>query len=1031
MRNIYILLFSIVFCSSMLAQKITVKGRITSLEEPEGIPGVTIVIKGTTTGTVTDLDGNYSITVPSENSLLTISSIGFITEEIKVGNRSVINLTLEADVKVLDEVVVVGYGEQKKASIVGAVSNMKNDDLKRAAPSNLTAAIGGRVTGALVRLGDGNIGGGDARYSSGELDNAQIFIRGKATTNTATPLILVDGVESSFSRINPEDVEQFSILKDASATAIYGVRGANGVILVTTKQGSVGKPRITLNLQRRMHQPLKFPHPLGAYDYAVLYNEANRNMGSKETYSDEDLEHWRLGDDPYGHPDVDWYDEVIKNHFFEDQCNLNITGGTESVKYYVSAEYNHAGGPFKAGKDRDNDYKRYNLRSNLDFKITKTTDLSVKLNGRQESRGDINYGESTGQRYYGSFWYGIVSSAINIAPIYNPDGTYAYGNDNNWNLRSILDEGGYRVRLSNTLDANLNLKQKLDFVLRGLSARIMFGSTFSSGSRRIIGGETIPALWYYDPVSGNYTLKRAEAAKSFSVDNSNLPYQRRMHWEFALNYDRTFAENHKVGALFLYTQDSSESNYDLPVSHRGFAGRVTYAYKSKYLAEVNMGYNGSDQFNKDNRYALFPSASLGWVISEEQFMKEHVKFIDFMKLRGSYGTAGNDKIGGYRYLYKYEFNPTSGRWTDYQNEIYNFGVTPNSQSGIQEGTLGNDKVSWEVAKKANVGIDLYFWKNRFKFTVDLFQEKRSNILAIRQDIPTQTGLTSSKLPAQNIGKVTNKGYEFELSYSQTFGNFDVNIGGNYTFARSNVDYMAEVQMRYPYMMSVNHPVGQPFGYVWTGQFYDYGDLTNPDVPKPSGKVYAGDLMFEDLNKDGVIDNYDRKAVGYSSIPEIIYGFNTSFAYKGFYLDLFWQGAAHVSSRYNNELRYEFYKNNAMPFHQDRWVYDPERGLDTRETAKYPSLIIGGSTWTKENSSFQYLNSAFLRLKTAEFGYTFPTTLCRQMHLEGLRIYLSGSNLLTFDNIGFIDPEYNSDTSGNRGNSYPQTKFYSLGLSISF
>ncbi|MDR1225247.1 MAG: TonB-dependent receptor [Tannerella sp.] len=1031
MKRLYILLSAILFCSSLWAQNITVKGKIISPEDPEGLPGVTVMIKDSGTGTVTGTDGSYTIRVPSQETILRFSSIGFVTREIEVGRQTVIDLSLEPDVKFLDEVVVVGYGEQKKASVVGAISSVKNEDLKKATPSNLTAAIGGRVTGALVRLGDGNVGGGDARYSSAELDNAQIFIRGKATTNTAVPLILVDGVESSFSRINPEDVEQFSVLKDAAATAVYGVRGANGVIIVTTRQGVAGKPKITLNMQGRMHEPLKFPHPLGAYDYAVLYNEANRNMGNKETYSEEAIEHWRLGDDPLRYPDVDWYDEVVKDHFFEEQINLNITGGTESVKYYVSGEYNHAGGPFAAVKRLENDYKRYNLRTNFDFKVTGTTDLSVKLNGRLESRGDINYGESTGQRYYGSFWYGILSSANNVAPVYNPNGTYTYGDGPNWNLRSILDEGGYRVRFSNSLDANLNLKQKLDFVLPGLSTRIMYGSTYSSGSRKVINPEQIPALWNYNPDTGKYSLARAEGAKSYGVDNNNLPYARRTHWEFALNYDRTFAGAHNVTALAIYTQDASESNNSLPVSHRGVAGRLTYDYKLKYLAEVNMGYNGSDQFDKDNRYALFPSVSLGWVLSEEDFMKNHVGFINFLKFRGSYGTAGNDKIGSYRYLYQYEFNTTNSRWTDYQHEIYNFGVTPVSQNGMREGTLGNDNVTWEVAKKANIGVDLRLWKNRIKFTADVFREKRDNILAVRADIPIQTGLTTSKLPAQNIRKVSNKGYELELSYMDTFGDFEVSIGGNYTYARSNVDYMAEVQMLYPHMMSVNHPVGQPFGYVWTGKFYDYDDLTDPNVPKPSGTVYAGDLMFEDVNGDGVIDNYDRKAVGYTTVPEIIYGFNTGVAYKGFYLDLFWQGAAHVSSRYNNELRYEFYSKNVLPFHKDRWVYDPERGLDTRETARYPSLIIGGSTWTRENSSFQYLNSAFLRLKTAEFGYSFPAAACKKMQLGGLRIFLSGSNLFTFDEIGFIDPEYNPDSTGNRGNSYPQTKFYAAGLSVTF
>jgi TonB-linked SusC/RagA family outer membrane protein len=1030
MKKIFILLFCIVICN-IQAQNISVKGRIISSEDREGIAGVNVLVKGTSQGTLTDVDGNYSISVPSTESVLKFSYIGFLNEEITVGNQTTINLSMKPDMTSLEEIVVVGYGEQKKASIVGAISNIKNEELKRAAPSNLTAAIGGRVTGALVRLGDGNVGGADARYSAAEMDNASIFIRGKATTNTATPLILVDGVESTFGRINPEVVEQFSVLKDASATAIYGVRGANGVILITTRQGVAGKPKVSLNAQMRLHQPLTYPHPLGAYDYAYLLNEANRNQGSAEPYSSADLEHWRLGDDPYGHPDVDWYDEVLKDYFVEEQYNIGITGGTEAVKYYVSSEYNHAGGPWDTAKDQENDYKRYNLRTNFDFKITPKTDLSVKLNGRLESRGDINYGESTGQRYYGSFWYGILSASPVAGPVYNPNKTYAYGDGPNWNLRSILDEGGYRWRLSNSLDANLNLKQKLDFILSGLSARIMFGSLFSSGSRKVINPETIPALWDYNPVNESYTLRRAEAARTVGLDNSNLPYSRRTQLEFALNYEKLIAQKHRVTAMAVYMQTESKSNFDLPVSHRGISGRITYDYMSKYLAEVNMGYNGSDQFDKNHRYALFPAASVGWILSEENFMKDNLPFINFLKLRGSYGLAGNDKIGSYRYLYKYEFNTTGGRWTDYQNEIYNFGVTPVQQTGMREGTLGNDKVSWEVAKKANLGMELYVLKNRIKFVADVFQEKRDNILAIRGDVPTQTGLTTAKLPAQNIGKVTNKGYEFELSYSDSFGDFDFSIGGNYTFARSNIDYIAEVQMKYEYQMKKNHPVGQPFGYVWTGKFYDVDDLTNPAIPKPAGTIYAGDLMFEDLNGDGIIDNYDTKAIGYSTIPEIIYGFNTNIGFKGFYADLFWQGAAHMSSRYTNELRYEFYAKNVLPFHQDRWVYDPERGLDTRATAKYPSLIPGGSTWTKANSSFQYLNSAFLRLKSVEVGYDIPKTMLKNGYLSAVRIFVSGSNLLTFDKIKFIDPEYNPESTGNRGNSYPQTKFYAVGLNVTF
>jgi len=1029
MKKIFALLFCIALFSSMQAQNFTVKGKVTSPDDPDGIAGVNVAIKNSDKGVITDVNGNYFISVPSKESVLIFSFLGFLPKEIKVGNQTNINVSMSTNATSLDEVVVVGYGEQKKASIVGAISTANNNDLKRAAPSNLTDNIAGHVTGALVRLGDGNVGGGDNRYSAGTLDDAAIFIRGKATTNSATPLILVDGVESSFSRINPEDVDQLSILKDASATAIYGVRGANGVILITTKSGSLGKPVVSVSAQVRRQSPLKFPKPLGAYDFARLYNEAEMNMGLSPKYSNADLEHWKLNDDPYGHPYADFYDNIVKPYFLEEQYIANIAGGTEAVKYYISGEYNYAGGPWKTTPEQENKYKRYNLRTNFDFKVTSSTNLSVKLNGRLESRGDLNYGESTGQRYYGSFWYGILASSIIAAPIYNPNGTYAHGSAQKWNLRMLLDKAGYRTRLSNTMDANLNLTQKLDFILKGLSARVMYGSTFTSGSRKVVNPEDPGDLWDYNATTQTYSKFFTAGPYTYNIDNSNLPNSGNTQMEAALNYEKHIAEVHNITAMVVAMQSRSESGYTLPVSHRGISGRITYDYMQKYLAEVNMGYNGSDQFSKGHRYAMFPSASIGWAITNESFMKD-VKFISFLKPRLSYGLAGNDQIGGYRYLYQYEFDPTNGGWTAYQNETYNFGVSPVSQSGMQEGTLGNNNVSWEIAKKANAGLDAQLWKNKIKLTADVFQEKRDNILAIRGDVPYQTGLVTSKLPAQNIGRVTNKGYEFELSYDDRFGNVDVGVGGTYTFAHNNIDYIAEVQMKYPYQMQAGHPIGQTFGYVWTGKFYDYPDLTNPNVPKPAGTLYAGDLMFKDLNGDGVIDNNDVTAIGYPQIPEIIYGFYTNLGYKGFYLNVFWQGAGHVSSEYYNELRYEF-SSNVLPFHLDRWAYYPDLGIDTRATAKYPSLIPGGSAQTKTTSSFQVLDASYLRLKTVEFGYYFPKKLIRKMQMSDLKLFISGSNVLTFDKIGWIDPEYNPYDSGNRGNSYPQTKFFAFGVNVTF
>ena len=1011
--------------ANRLHQDISVRGSIVSAEDGGGLPGVNVIVKGTSRATITDTDGNFEISVPSAESMLVFSLVGFKSKEILVGNRSQVTITMEPDIAALDEVIVVGYGSQEKASIVGAISNVDIDEMKKAAPSNLTSAIAGRVTGALVRLGDGNIGGGDDRYSTGVLDDAQIFIRGRATTNSAQPLILVDGVESSFSRINPEDIAQFSVLKDASATAVYGVRGANGVILITTKSGTVGKPRVTLNTQLRMQQPLNFPRPLGAYDYAVLFNEALRNAGQDPLYTDTDLEHWRTGDSPYTHPDVNWYNELVKDHFWEQQHDVNINGGTETVKYYISGEYDHAGGPFKAGEDLESTYDRYNLRTNFDFNITESTELSVKLNGRYEKKGDVNHGEPTGRRYYGSFWYDILGRLGNISPVYNPNGTFAFGENASWNAMADLKAGGYRTRLTNTAEANFNLRQKLDFVTPGLSFRTMFGLIYGSGTRKKMGGERDPALWDYNATTDEYTLRRAEAVRGYSIDR--LGYARRTHIEFALNYDKTIARDHRITAMGIYIQTSDESDAVLPVSYRGLAGRLTYAYKSKYLAEVNVGYNGSDQFSKENRYALLPAGSLGWVISEENFMKDNVGFIDFLKIRGSYGTAANDQIGSYRYLYRYEFQNTDRRWTDYSHEVYNFGITPESQTGIREGTLGNEDVTWEIARKANIGIDLEAVRSRLSLTVDVFQEKRDNILVIRQDVPTQTGLNSDKLPAQNLGKVTNKGFELALSYRQPVGDFSFTVGGTYTFARSNIDYIAEAQKEYDYQMRANKPIGQPFGYVWTGEFYDYDDLENPGIAKPEGTLYAGDLIFEDLNDDGVINDYDITAIGYPSIPEEIFGLNLDFSYKNVYISTFWQGASNISSRYGRELRYEF-APNILPFHKDRWVYDPERGLDTRETATYPSLIIGGSTQTTANSTFQLQNSEYLRLKAAEIGYNFPEHIVKKVRMSDLRVFISGSNLWTLSHIEYIDPEYRADA---RGNYYPQTRFYAIGLSASF
>ncbi len=1007
-----------------------VQGRIT---DQQGIPlqGSTIRVEGTNSGVISDADGRFRITVPGDGSMLTVSFVGYKNEQVKVNGDSELAVTLSEHPESLGEIVImVGYGTQRRESLVGSVSNFDMEKLRQAAPSNLTNAIGGRIPGLITRNMDGAIGGTQNRFSNGTLDDAQFFIRGKATTNGQQPLVLVDGVEGSFSRINPEDIEQFSVLKDASATAVYGVRGANGVVLITTRRGTVGAPKIKATSQVRMLQPLAFPRFLGSFDYASLYNEAQRNIGQPERYTAQDLKYYRTGEQPFTHPDVNWREVLTKDYSIEQQHVANVSGGTDKVVYYISGEFNQAGGLFVSTEQTRYNYRRFNLRSNLDFAVSPSTQFDIKINGRLN---DLNFGakgENSGQRVNATAWSDIVNRLPNTSPLYNPNGTYAVGDGVlGWNSLSDLYEGGFYRRLQNTLESNFTLTQKLDFLTKGLYIRGKYAMSFGSGSTKYNYEQ--PSIWSYNPNTQAYTLVRPATIPLYSINNAFQDYSRTQYMEASVNYDRTFGTNHQVTGMVVFIRTTDEIQIALPGSFQGVSGRVTYGFKGKYLVEGNMGYNGSDQFSKGNRYALFPAGALGWVISEEKFVKNNVRWLNFLKMRGSYGEIGNDQITGYNYLYRYEFtNPPAPLTSNTNPSYYSLGISPVGQVGLIEGTLGNDKVSWEIARKANIGIDIRLFKSRLSFTGDLFQEKRSNILAARMDIPSYTGLLSSKLPALNIGQVTNRGYEIELSYRDKLGQLGFSIGGNYTFVRNTVDYIAEIPQKYEYQMQKGNPIGTPFGYVWTGKFYDTPDLSNPAVPKPVGFVIPGDLMFKDLNADGIINSDDKTFAGYTDLPEKMFGFHLSLDFKGFDISTFWQGASNVSIRPSGPISNEF-GPNVQPFHKEgRWVYDPSRGLDTRATATYPALQIGGSAYTREASTFNLLNAEYLRLKTAEIGYTLPKVVTDKLRVASVRLFLNGFNLLTFDHLGkyHIDPEY----SGTPNGAYsPQNKFYAAGLNVTF
>jgi TonB-linked SusC/RagA family outer membrane protein len=1011
------------------------------------IPGATVIVRGTTIGAITDLQGRFTIEVPEYAKELQISFIGYESQIISIGNRTFFEITLVEKLTDLEEVVVVSYGTQKKESVIGAISGLKGESIKTIATSNLSNSIGGQMTGVFSKMGEGKPGD----------DDAQIYIRGKATLNSTDVLILVDGIESDFSRINPNDIESFSVLKDASATAVYGVRGANGVILVTTKRGVSNKTTVQFNSQVRLHRIIKYPKLLSSYDYARLYNEAYLNGGnSAGFFTEQDLKLFKTGEDPYGHPDINWFEELTEPNYFEHRHDLSVRGGTDKMRYYVSAEFVSQDGAYKQWDDQkyntNSTYDRLNFRMNFDFDLTKSSKLNISLSNRIENANDVRSGVIGEVSERNGIWDDIMGIPPMNNPLHNPDGSYGSYGTFGRDLRpyQTLRAGGYINGKDNFFQGSLKFIQKLDFITKGLSFHTMLGRTNKSGYTYRLS--EFPAIWRYEPIDGSYRQVSRLRMPETSISNNRI--RQTYYIESAFNYDRFFNEDHHVTGLLLYNHDKKSIGADAAINHLGIAGRITYGYKSKYFAEFNVGYNGSDAFQKGNRYALFPAGSLGWVISEEGFWKNNITFIDYLKIRGSYGTAGNDKLGNYAYLYRHIFEVMDRGYEELEKFGYWFGENVTKDKGvrgIKESSLGNDQVTWEVAVKQNIGFDLKMFKD-VGLSFDYFKENRSNILTQRNTVSQVLGLERDALPPENIGEVYNHGFEVELRYNRRFSsNWEFNMNSNFSYANNEIIYMDEILQQYDFMNRTGKSIGQYFGYQWTGEFYTYEELgyiwdeSNPDpnkyilpenaaplVPVPDDAVHPGDLKFVDRNGDGKIDTYDIGNIGYTDTPELIYGINLGLGYKNFRFDMFWQGAGLYSVNLGSTQLLTEFKNggNAHEIHLGRWAYfpsdDPDKHIDTRESATYPRLLADGSPQTRKSSTFQVLEGDYIRFKSAELSYTFPQRLLEPIGLEYLRVFIVGNNLLTFDKIGFIDPE-------NPGShaAYPQSMFFGFGVNLQF
>ena len=1026
-KILFLLLLLCASVSGLLAQGKRISGRVSS---SEGLPlsGVNVIEKGTSKGVITDSKGNFTIHVAGKNAVLEISSVGYVKEEVMAGDGPTVNVVLKTASNKLEDIVVVGYGTQRKVSVVGAISQVKATELQQSSTPNLSNSLAGRVAGVITIMGSGKPGN----------DNARVFIRGMATTNNTDPLVLVDGVERNWQQIDPADIESFSVLKDASATAVYGVRGANGVILITTKRGTRGRPVVTLSTQSAFQQPIRKPNYLGSYDFAVLTNEALRNDGKPEEYSAADLEHYRTHDSPYTHPDNDYYDDFLKKAAWQQLSNLSVRGGSDVLAYYISANYTHQEGLYKnfpnARYATNTNYDRINFRSNLDFYVSKTLQVGVDLTGRMETRRQPNFDLDLFDK--------IRRLPPNFQSYINPDGSLGGRSDESRLAPyALISRFGNRERNTNVLEGTFKANKNLDVITRGLSFRTLVGFNSSYESRRDIVEK--PQLYEYNRF-GTYILNKNPTETSISVGRG--PAARRISFEGAMNYNRTFGD-HAVTGMVLYQQNQYWLEGNVPTGYLGWVGRGTYAFKSRYLFEVNAGYNGSMQFSKEHRYGFFPAVSLGWILSEENFWKKNIGFIDFFKLRGSYGEIGNDKIGNFSYLYqqRYYYAPDEDGW-----KIY-WGETPSgAERGIMEGQPGNLNVTWERAKKANVGFDAKMLKSRFSATVDFFYEKRNDILAIPYSVPLVYGMNNPQgterkdkqgLPPENLGMVTNKGVDLELGFADRKGSFNYFVKGNFTYARNVINKIDEEGKKYEWQKIEGKTIGQHFGLTDIG-LYSFEDFEHDasgnlvldagfpvlakGLPIPTfGVVLPGDAKYKDLNGDGFIDSYDVGAIGKGSVPQFSYGMYFGVGYKNLDLTALVQGAGGADIYFKEDAVWEFFAlGKVMQEHLGRFNPDDP---STWKTATYPRLHPGENTNNHQKTTRWLFSRNYTRLKNVELGYRLPRNLLSRIKLTGARFFVNGTNLLTFDKMHNWDPESGSEV----GNDYPQLRTWNIGINVTF
>ena len=1040
--------------------KITVSGTVLDKTTNDPLIGVSVVVKGVVNaGTITDMDGKFTLKLPYAEAPLVFSYLGYQPQEIVLGAKKELTVLLQEDTKALQEVVVVGYTKQRKETMIGSVATITTKDLTQSPTANINNALAGRLPGLIVN-----------QYAGGEpgVDQSELFIRGKATYGNQSAIVIVDGIERDMSYLAPDEIETFTILKDASATAAYGIRGANGVIVITTKRGKAAE-KATVNLKASIgiNQPIGFPEYLGSADYATLYNEARLNdakmtgadISSLNLFSQQAIDNFRRakGDnsDGLGY-DWDYYDFAFKPGLQED-VSLSIRGGTDKVRYYVLANYFSQGGNYKysnAGEyDSQTKFTRYNFRSNIDININRYLSTRLDLGARITDR---NAPGTTAGRLMT-----ICATQPPYLPILveenahpqneeyiqqNPRGMLYGDNIYRYNLLGELSRTGYLNEKNTYLNGSFAMNLDMEFLTKGLKAEVMFSYDASEGrwiNRKLDtykdGYREYPKYATFMPIEGSDAYMAGghytgayKTGNKYDIDQtigngfSHNASDGRTYIQARLDYNRLFSNRHEVTAMLLANRGNRTVNNELAYHSQGITGRFAYYYNQKYLMEFNFGYNGSENFAPGKRYGFFPAGSIGWVVSEEEFMKK-ASWIDFLKVRASYGLVGSDNVSS-RFPYLAFYGGGSGY--DFGN---NFGT---NVGGTSEGNLANANLTWEKARKLNVGIDFTTLNQRLALTIDAFYEYRFDIITdMNSDgIMGYPDIVGKDAALQNLGEVSNRGVDIELSWNDKIGkDFRYYIRPNLTFSRNRLEYKAEVARKNSWRKETGKRLYENFVYVFDHFVADQeeADRLNKIGYQPWGQLIPGDVVYKDLDRNGVIDDEDRTAMGNPRSPELMFGIPFGFQYKNFDFSVLLQGATKSSILLNGAAVFDFPQfeqdkiGRVKKMHLDRWT--PE----TAATAKYPALHYGTHDNNKNgNSSLFLYDASYLRLKNVEIGYNVSPKLLRKFHVQQARIYVQGLNLLTFDKLGDvdIDPETKS---GDGASWYPIQKVFNFGIDITF